>query len=74
MTLGETIIASRSLVARNKSERDMTDRQEQRGEQRIDERDPKREPEPQEGARRNTAQSVDNKGRDAKRDGSDSDA
>lgn len=50
----------------------MTDRQEKRGEQRIDERDPKTEREPQEEARRNNAQSVDKEGRDANRDGSES--
>ena len=56
----------------SQSERDMTDRQEKRGEQRIDERDPKLEREPQEEARRNRAQSVDEEGRDTNRDGSDS--
>lgn len=50
----------------------MTDRQEKRGEQRIDERNPKLEHEPQERARRNNAQSGDKKGRDANRDGSES--
>lgn len=56
----------------SQSETDMTDRQEKRGEQRIDERDPKTEREPQEEARRNNAQSVDKEGRDANRDGSES--
>ena len=50
----------------------MTDRTEKRGEQRVDQRDPKLEREPQEGARRNTAQSPDEGGRDARRQGSDS--
>jgi hypothetical protein len=49
----------------------MTDRQEKRGEQRRDERDP--EPEPQEDARGNKARSVEQGGRDANRDGSESD-
>jgi hypothetical protein len=53
-------------------ERAMTDRQENRGEQRTDERDPNLEREPQEEARRNRAQSVDEEGRDANRDGSES--
>jgi len=57
----------------SQSERDMTDRQEKRGEQRIDECDPKLEGEPQEEARRNNARSVDNEGRDANRNGSESD-
>lgn len=57
----------------SQSETDMTDGQEKRGEQRIDERDPETDREPQEEARRNKAQSVDKEGRDANRDGSDSD-
>jgi hypothetical protein len=50
----------------------MTDRNEQRGELRQDERDPKLDREPQEDARPNKAQSTDDRGRDANRDGSDS--
>ena len=50
----------------------MTDRNEQRGELRQDERDPMLDPEPQEDARPNIAQSVDERGRDANRDGSES--
>ena len=52
----------------------MTDRNQQRGELRRDERDPKLEPEPQEHARPNKAQSVDERGRDANRDGTESNA
>jgi hypothetical protein len=52
----------------------MTDRNEQRGELRQDERDPKLEPEPQQDARPNKAQSVDDRGRDKNRDGSQSNA
>ena len=54
------------------SETDMTDRNEKRGELRSDERDPKLEPEPQEDVRPNHARSVEEGGRDANRDGSDS--
>jgi hypothetical protein len=50
----------------------MTDRPEKRGEQRRDERDPKLEREPQEEAGPNNARSVENGGRDANRDGSES--
>lgn len=50
----------------------MTDGNERRGELRRDERDPKSEREPQESARPNNSQSVDERGRDANRDGSDS--
>jgi hypothetical protein len=51
----------------------MTDRHKSRGEQRHDERDPKLEREPQAEAQRNNARSTEQRGRDANRDGSDSD-
>jgi hypothetical protein len=51
----------------------MTDRNEKRGEQRRDQTDLGQRPEPQEDARPNRARSVDDRGRDARRDGSESD-
>jgi hypothetical protein len=50
----------------------MTDRNEKRGERRRDQTDLDQRPEPQEEARPNRAQSVDNRGRDVGRNGSES--
>ena len=52
----------------------MSDRNQQPGELRQDERDPKFEREPQEQARPNSSRSVDDRGRDVNRDGSESNA